>query len=773
MGIKGTKPRQAVASLLFIGAVTATVVGCGGGGGSPTASPPAPAPGPGPTPPPPVPPPSLPPPPVVVTPVDLVFTGNPPTAPNRVESLPSRQLQVASLVTDPVRNQAIAARITGPTQTTIMALDPANLATVWFVDVDAYVSRLEVSPDGSMLYGLLPDSASIWQFDLLQRREVRRFVVADSSANHGPLDIAVRPGAPETIVVSIGSYQAVSPFLRLTAYDAGVARPQSLLWTGGGTTFLRERAPEVEFVDANTLLSIDNETTECGIQRLNLLSNGLSYRDSKIRGTDCFGVRLTRTALGRLFTTEGAEIDPSALVVKSVFYGVVHGEGSAVFHPGLASVLRVNPITQLETDGARPRLRLSLEEYPEDRRYLKRVVETDVASPPGPSTSSPLSVVLNATAVGTSHVVFTVLEANAGAVTVMSKDMSAVAALPPLSFASRVASGGQFSVRALNLPTVIGLSAYDVVGDRFVFVVPASAGPSGSSLAVVNPATAAVDRTIPLPGEPLHLAVAPTARIAYVKLRTMPDTLKVDLATGDLLARTTTVPVRAIAVHGSDPDVIAIIIASADPTSPLPAFATLRNLVPEGPLTDSTVRRELSFMGALYGHGSNGLIMLDTLTMTPSMGVFLFAAGGGLSQSRLGLSELDVAGRSAKYGFGRVSSISNVVDVETGVMVGRLPTGLDDFALDSASSGISKQRDEEIGKESITLTWLTQIGQTATWSPSAVLRLRDPVVELSEGRTMSLWSTDAGRNGRFAVVRFPTDDPWGVGQQVYFVTRTP
>jgi len=675
-------------------------------------------------------------------------------------------------VSDPARNQVVAAQITGSTQTTVMAMNPATLATLWSVVVDAYVSRLEVSPDGSMLYGLLPDSASIWQFDLAQRREVRRFVVADVSANHGPIDIAVRPGSPETIVVSVGSYQASSPFLRLVVYDAGVARRQSLSWTGGGAAFLSAPAPEVEFIDASTVISIDNASSACGTQRLDLQAEGLVYRDSKWRGSACSGVRLKRTATGRIFTTDGEEIDPSSMGVESVFYGVLHGDGSSVFHPGLGSLLRVNPVAQEERDPARPRLRLSLEEYPEDRRYLKRIVETDVASPPGPPTSLPTNFVLDAAAAGSSHVVFTVFEVNAGAVTVMSKDMSSVTPLPTLSVSKRSVSSGPYSVHALNLPTILGLSAYDAVGDRFVFVIPASVGPSGSSLAVIDPATAAVERIIPLPGEPFLLAVAPTARVAYVRLRTMRDTLKVDLATGNILARTTSVAVRGIAVHGSDPDVTAIITTSANPDSPLPAFATLRNLMPEGPQLDSTTHRDLAFMSALYGHGPNGLIMLDLKTTTPSMGVFRFASGGGLTQTRLGQSALDVWA-SAKYGFGRMSTFSNVVDAETGVEVGRLAGDLDDFSLDSSTSGIGLRRDEAIGRESISLQWLRRSGQSILWNAHAVLRLRDPVVESREGRTMSLWSTDVGRSGRFAVVLYQTDDAWSVGRQIYFVTRTP
>lgn len=759
-------------------AVSVALLGaCGGGGGGAATASPAPSPVPSPPsspPPPPAPaPPPMPVPPPPEAPVtEMTLAGTPPPVHSLVEPFVSRQLQSPSLAAVPGQSEVVAVEITGPASSRLLGLDAATLATRWSVDIDGYISRIAISDDAQVLYGLLPDTASVLQFSLARLSEVRRFRVADRTLNHGPLDLAIRPGFSETVVVSIGSYQAFAPFLQISVFDAGVPRPISPSWTGSGPSYLYARAPEVEFVDDTTLLTVDNETTECQLQTLRLVSTGLQYVKGADRGIDCFGVTL-QSVQGRLFTSDGAFIDPQQLRVTQVFSGVDNNLGVAVYQPGLRSLMRLNPLEAGAENGGR-QLRIELSDYAESRDFLRRsahaVVETPLAQRP-----SELVVVLNAVPVGTAHVVFGVYDTASGIVTVLSKDVSTIAPLAPLALSPpRRAESGAYTVRALALPVLERVHAFDRVGNRFVFGLPSSIGPSGASLVVVDPGAAAVERVIPLPGEPFALAVAPTARIAYVRLARSALTLKVDLVTGQVLRSTNTAPVRGIAVHPSDPDLIAIRTLTADASSPQPTLGTLRNLVPDGPVLDIDPAGDLLRMDQIHSYGQDGLVGVDLRTTTPVMGLFRFRSGGGLVTTRIQPLAIGSTGQ-VKFGFDRLVNKHGVMTVDGTQMLGTFGPGngiASDVTLDAADRAVMSISDSVRFEDGLKITWLQPVPGQTQWSPVASLLIDDrPLAR--PGRSPSTYALTDAPNGTFAVIRRPVAQFVGGASQVYFITRAP
>jgi hypothetical protein len=675
-------------------------------------------------------------------PAVLAFQGTPDSLALAESAAASRFLQAVALVDDPARGEVLAS-VAGADGPAIVALDPVSLQTRWTLAAPSYMARLVLADDGSTLYALMPDAKAVWQVDLRTRAAVRTIPMADGMA---PLGLAVRPGHPGTIVVSTGRPELVSPFSRAQAYDDGVARPD---WLGStATTVTAQNGPinEVAFIDADTLLAVDTQTSLCTRQHLALNARGLATRDF-MHGGSCFGDRLTGPVDGRFFMGGGFELDPATLGRRAAFPGTYNYAGGmstigfGVYHPGLKSYVDV------AHDGTVPAKthRVRVDQYPaEERQSIRRrfVATSGIALATRGSSAS--NVIVDAVPVGASRMVLAVYDEYAQGATqvaLMAVDLAATAPLPAWDFSTRTAETAIMRGWALRAPVLQLL--YDADMDRLIASLPLVLGPSGNSLAVIRPADGKVERIIPLNGEPGNLSLSAHGSLAYVTIPGRQLVQKVDLKAGTVLATFAHVNAGPIVVKPDDPDTIAFVgstlqggrLASYTNFVEAPAFITERDGL------------SLSPSIAVGANGNNDLVVYLQQS-PPALWHFDWTAAG-LRIVSSGNTVLGANGAGPKLKFGKLSSEVGIIDAATGtrdaVFAG---AGIDDFTLVSAHAGVAVVHD--FPKNAPALQWLQRPAQAhadLSWDPSAYVVLADPAFR-KDGTYTQLNHIDTGAPGQ-------------------------
>lgn len=685
------------------------LAGCGGGGSSPE-TPVAP----------PVTPPTVPTPPVtppVAAPALMTFTGAPDIEPLAETVAITRTLQAVALINDPVRTQVIASVVQAGGYA-LVGLDPATLETLWTMPAPAYVSRFTLADDGATLYALMPDAKAVWQLDLRTRSATRVISTTDGSS---PLDVAVRPGHPGTIVVTSGRTDIASPFGRAQAFDDGVPRP-AWLGVGNGTAFYSAAINEVEFIDQDTLFSLDTETSQCSRQHVSLTPTGLLGTDMTGAHGECFDETLSSLA-GQLFTRGGTEFSPQGLHRLRSFPGY----GVGIPHPGLNSFLRISRDESVTAKSHRVRI----DEYSMGtRQYMKRRLVATASTPLITTGVGAYDVIQDAVAVGASRIVVAVYDRFAVGtpqVMLMSIDIAAVAPLQPWNFSTRTASTGTINGWALRIPT--DDVTYDAAMDRIIATVSLVAGPSGVSIAVIRPDTGAVERLIPLLSKPTKMRVSAQGSIAYVA-STWTNTLqKIDLRTGAILATMPDFTAIELTVKPDDPHTFAAITIDKKQDRVLSSFT---HLVQAPLLIDS--RSDLSLdhailLGANSAGGGNQLLVYQE--KSPDSLWRLNWTSSGLSLSAPGKQTiLGSGGGPPRMDFGRISSIFSVIDSVTDERRAAFTSSSDPFLLTAANAGVALFHDHI--NYAPALQWLTEPlvpNASLSWDKGQYLSVKDTAEE--------------------------------------------
>lgn len=196
-----------------------------------------------------------------------------------VSSLLHAQLQVEviqvatnDLVYDAVTNKIYASipSSNGANGNSIGVINPNNYTLENTVFIGSEPSVLAISDDGHYIYSGFNGSSTARRFDVTtQSADIQFSLGSDSSTgSYYVEDIEVMPGQSTTIAISRKNSGFTPRHESVVIYDNNVMRPT--------VTPDHTGSNRIEFTSSNTLIGYNNETTEFGIRKLVVDSNGVS-----------------------------------------------------------------------------------------------------------------------------------------------------------------------------------------------------------------------------------------------------------------------------------------------------------------------------------------------------------------------------------------------------------------------------------------------------------------------------------------------------------------
>ncbi len=586
-----------------------------------------------------------------------------------------------------------------------------------------------------MLYATLPYSSEVSQFDLTRNVEVRSFAAGDRALALGPVDVAVRPGSPETVAVSMVRLSLPTQnFKRITVYDQGVPRAKS---TGPDEDYgMPDGISEIEWTDADHLVGYDIKSTGCSLHRLVLLPDGLRAEFSVgDRHGYCFHDQLNLVN-GRLITRSGIEFDPTTLATLRYWPGVDSDTGGGLLDPARDAFLRING-GSLAGLNSNVRGRAAVEEYESTRDTLRRSFVTD-----SPSSWGGFPYVVDLTMAGSGRVVFTLYDSASGDVVLHAFNLASVPTMAAATFETVSATAEGVTGVAVDMaPVAVG---YDPAQARLVVALPASIGPNGNSLAIVEPNTGAVERIIPLPGEPRQLAVSTTGSLAYVSSPGNRWLAQVDLIAGQV---THVARVRAdrLAIKEDEPTVVA---AMRNDRSNTTTITTLRNLTAYGDVIAVTTNPRIAMLDWI-GSSGDKLIGLSSSTTDLTLAHFGWGNNGLTLESAVSVGELGLASTPG-LAFNQLWNSVSVIDLSTLERRGTWPGGTWWSVLSSRSAAITAGPAQNFA---LAVSWVQAPMEGATssqWQGQYTTLIADSV--LSEAQVSSLpWRMVSTGGNRVAV----------------------
>jgi hypothetical protein len=601
----------------------------------------------------------------------LIFSGTPEQVQKPIVPALKSSLWSLAIAYDKTRNQLIASAILSNTKSAVVGLNPVDLSVIWSVSTTSPATVLAISDDGSMLYAGLFYESAVQQIDLGTRSSVRAFALAAPDSGLGAFDIAVRPGSPDTVAVSLGDVILIPTFRALALYVQGVRQPNDFKAgiNGNGT-----RSSQIEFLDSSTLLGLDNETTAFTLQKYSVSSDGLTPTSWAPGG--CCGSHLSVTN-GQVFLSSGSFVDPVTLKgIKTITGG---SQDLKAFQAGTNSVLKIS----VPDSGYHSSAQLLIEEYDVDRGYLKRRFRGDESIAGTIADLGVIAQVLDAVPIGQSTFALLVADALTGFTTILVYDLAAIPLLEARTFSAQASTTGNVSALSIAIPA--RSLAYDPAGDRLVATVPAELGPQGNALAIIRASDGVVERFVPFSSEPENLAVSQSGSIAYVNLPSERAMQQVDLNTGATGPKVniefpSTMPLNqypfptvpfspaSIAVKPDDPQTIAI---AGDGL----AVAVLQNGVPYGPLLFPDGSRPFTSMVAF--NGPTEILGLDTQSTNGSIQRFSLVDSVFVAVSTTpDLLNLDI---TTKVGSGFAYDRYSLVDLQANRVAGRFTPGSADY----------------------------------------------------------------------------------------------
>ncbi len=230
-------------------------------------------------------------------------------------------LATTDIVFDPIR-QLIYASVPssgGAYANSVVSIDPSTGVIGAPLTSGANPGRLALSGDGHYLYVSIDGSSLIRRLDLQSQTTSLEFSLGIGSVGY-PLyaeEIEVLPGQPESIAISL---QSAAGHDGVVIYDNATPR-----------TNRTPRSPQndvIEFgADAATLYGENTTTTEFGVRKLPVNSNGLSVAGTlqNLSGNEAD----MKFDSGRIYQTSGAIIDPLAWALVGKFHLPGFGYGVA------------------------------------------------------------------------------------------------------------------------------------------------------------------------------------------------------------------------------------------------------------------------------------------------------------------------------------------------------------------------------------------------------------------------------------------------------------
>ncbi len=225
-------------------------------------------------------------------------------------------LRTNDLVYDPVSQRiyaSVPSSAGSPLANSVVPIDPATGLVGAPLFVGSEPGKLALSDDGQYLYVALDGSAQVCRVTIASWTAEPPFALGSDSF-FGPYyaeDIAVQPGNPHVIAVSLKNLGISPRHAGVAIYEDGVQRPHMTQRHTGSNV--------IEFSsDPSRLYGFNNETTEFGFRQLAVDADGVSEVAVSPNLLDGFSNDIEFDA-GRIYSTSGRTIDPELLQIVGTY----------------------------------------------------------------------------------------------------------------------------------------------------------------------------------------------------------------------------------------------------------------------------------------------------------------------------------------------------------------------------------------------------------------------------------------------------------------------
>ncbi len=227
------------------------------------------------------------------------------------------QLSANDIIYDAARQKiyaSVPSNMGGSLGNTITVIDPANGTVGPSIPIGSEPAKLAISDDDQFLYVGLNGAAAIRRVNLATMSPDIQFSLGSDQflGPYYPGDIAVMPGSPHTVAVSLRRLGVSPAFGGVAIYDDGVRRP----------TVVGSYPTEIDSIafgaTASRLYGYNNETTGYEFTRMNVDANGVTAQDSTGNLLQGFNVQIL-FAGGSVYSSNGRVIDPEARTVVGTY----------------------------------------------------------------------------------------------------------------------------------------------------------------------------------------------------------------------------------------------------------------------------------------------------------------------------------------------------------------------------------------------------------------------------------------------------------------------
>jgi len=462
---------------------------------------------------------------------------------------------------------------------TVVFIDPTTATVTAAIPVGTNPHRLALSQDGSYLYVGADGTNSVQRINLASKTVEATIALGGNSLVAG--DIEVMPGSSKTVAV-VRKVPFSSPStLDVAIFDDTTMRPNTTASSG-------QTIDVIAFSDSGTsLYGLDNEISDFAFVRMTVDANGVTVQDATwaLLGWGYFAKMVYNSGL--VYSTFGSVADPSSLTLKGKFPANPSNLPNQSTTPFAESVFVDQGVSYLLTH--------------------------DRLNGNGPTISAydPQHYVMTAAATVPSG------SQEEDSLVTCGKTCFAFVAYPITGNSTVVISTAVLTPVPATPPTLANLMPNHILWDpgsaRLYASIPAAAGTWGNSVAVINPATKAVESTIFAGSEPNALAVSGDSQFLYVGLDGAGSIARINLASHALEAqyflgnRALEGPLRAqqIAVMPGAPHTYVAILRFKSNPSPNDAGTAAYNDGVQRPNT-TTSNDMMAFSdtpSVLYGYG--------------------------------------------------------------------------------------------------------------------------------------------------------------------------
>lgn len=207
------------------------------------------------------------------------------------------------LVYDAVTNRIYASipSANGSNGNSIGIINPTTYVLENTIFMGSEPTVLAISDNGQYIYAGFSGSSTVRRFNVqTQTADIQFGLGSDTTGPNFAEDIEVMPGNPTTIAVSRKNVGFSPRHEGVAIFDNTIMRPT--------TTPDHTGSNKIEFTNENTLIGYNNETTEFGIRRLSVNSNGVSNLGVSQNVLSSFGLDFIYHN-NYLYATDGKVVD--------------------------------------------------------------------------------------------------------------------------------------------------------------------------------------------------------------------------------------------------------------------------------------------------------------------------------------------------------------------------------------------------------------------------------------------------------------------------------